>query len=72
MAETSQMELELLQTRADAANFYVQRHKHWDPTRGNGDLYLQRKVKFRDEPKTDIMPFSRAEQIHAKLTELGA
>ncbi len=72
MAETSRIELELLQRRADASNYYVNRHKGWDPTRGNGDLYLMRKVKFRTEPKETILRFSTADQIHAELTRLGA
>lgn len=72
MRETDEIELDLLRRRADASNYYVNKHKGWDPTRGNGDLYLQRKVKFRTEPKETILRFSTAEQIHAKLTELGA
>jgi hypothetical protein len=40
MPETEQMELDLLQRRADAVNHYVNRHRTWDPARGGGDLYL--------------------------------
>ena len=61
------MELDLLRRRADAAGYYVARHKSWDPTRGNGDLYLQRKKKFRNEPNEDVMRYSTADQIHARL-----
>ena len=41
--ETSEMELDLLRRRARMCSMYVNRHKHWDPARGTGDLYLQKK-----------------------------
>ncbi len=67
MAETSQMELDLLQRRADASNFYVNRHRNWDSTRGNGDLYLMRKIKFRGDTRETILRYATADEIHAEL-----
>jgi hypothetical protein len=65
------MEFDLVQRRADAANYYIQRHKNWDPTRGNGDLYLQHKKKFRGDPNGEsILRFATADEIHRKLGEL--
>ena len=70
--ETSEMEFDLVRRRADAGNFYVNRHKNWDPTRGGGGLYLQHKKKFRNEPNINILSFATADEIHRKLSQLGA
>jgi hypothetical protein len=72
MAETNQIELQLIQRRASAGNYYVNRHVSWDAARGGGDLYLQPKKKFRGDLNGNILAYATAEQIHAKLTELGA
>jgi hypothetical protein len=70
-AETSEMELDLLQRRADATNCYCNRHRNWDPTRGNGDLYLQLKKKYRGDPNGEsILRYATADEIHRKLGEL--
>ncbi len=71
-AETPQMELELLQRRAEASNYFVQRHKYWDPSRGTGDLYLQRKRKFRGEHVDTLMRYATADEIHAELGRIEA
>ena len=70
MAETDEMELDLLRRRADACGMYVNRHKEWDPNRGNGDLYLQRKKKFRYERNEDVLRYATADQIHNALCEI--
>jgi hypothetical protein len=72
MSETDPMELELLQRRASAGNYYVNRHREWDAARGGGDLYLQPKKKFRGDLNGNILAYATAEQIHRKLAELGA
>jgi len=70
MGEISQMELDLLRMRADAAGCYVNRHKQWDPARGDGQLYLQAKRKFRGERTADLLRYATADQIHAELTKI--
>jgi len=71
--ETDEMELDLVQRRADAAGYYVNRHRQWDATRGTGDLYMQRKKKFRGDPNGEsIMRYSTADQIHAELGRIEA
>jgi hypothetical protein len=72
-AETDDMELDLVQRRADAAGYYVNRHRNWDPARGTGDLYMQRKKKYRgDENGASILRYSTADEVHAKLGEIEA
>ena len=67
------MEFDLLVRRAQAAGYYVNRHKNWDPTRGTGELYLQRAKKFRNEhAETLAQANATADQIHAALSKLGA
>jgi hypothetical protein len=70
MAETDQMEFDLLQRRARAAGYYVNRHKNWDPARGTGDLYLQRAKKWRNEHEETLMSYATADEIHAALAEI--
>ena len=67
MAETSEMELGLLRKRADASGYYVNRHKNWDPMRGNGDLYLQPKKKYREDANVNLASYATADQIHEML-----
>jgi hypothetical protein len=65
------MELDLLQRRADRAGYYVNAHLNWDPTRGTGSLYLQRKKKFRGDPNGEsLLTFATEAEVHAKLAEL--
>ena len=67
------MELDWLKIRADAAGYYVNRHRHWDAARGTGDLYMQRKKKFRGDPNGEsILRYSTADEVHAKLGEIEA
>ena len=49
MAETSEMELDLLQRRARELNFWIGRHVHYDPTVGGGDLYIMNKRRHAGE-----------------------
>jgi hypothetical protein len=49
--------------RADAGNYYVNRHR---------DLYLQMKKKFRGDVNGNILAYATADEIHRKLSELGA
>jgi hypothetical protein len=73
MIETDEMEFDLLQRRADAAGMYVNRHKNWDPARGTGEFYLQRKKKFRGEPNGEsILRYSTADEIHAEFGRIEA
>lgn len=69
--ETPQMELELLQRRAKASGHYVNRHQWWDPTRGNGDLYMSRAKRVRTDPAEPwLMRYATATAIHARLTKI--
>jgi hypothetical protein len=70
MAETNEMEFDLLCRRADAGNYYVNRHKAADLTRG-GDLYLQPKKKFRGDLNGNILSYATVDEVHAKLSQLG-
>jgi hypothetical protein len=70
MPETDQMELDLLQRRADAMNHYVNRHRQWDPARGGGDLYLQPKKKYRGDVNGDICRYATPAQIHKHLSRI--
>lgn len=72
MAETSQMELDLLQRRADACGMYVNRHKSWDAARGGGDLYLQPKKKFRGDLNGNVLSYATEDEIHAQLARIEA
>jgi hypothetical protein len=68
--ETSDMELDLLRRRADAANCYVNRHRQWDPARGGGDLYLMEKKKFRGHHAETIMRYATPDQVHRCLARI--
>jgi hypothetical protein len=57
--------------RADAGNYYVNRHRDWDAGRGR-DLYLQMKKKCRGDVNGNILAYATADEIHRKLSELGA
>lgn len=72
MPETSEMEFDLVRRRADAVNFYVNRHKDFDPTRGTGDLYLQPRRKFRREHVNTVLGYATADQIHEALAQIEA
>jgi hypothetical protein len=67
-AETSEMEFDLVVRRARAAGFYVNRHKAWDPTRGDGgDLYMMPVRKFRSEQVETVLKYSTVDQVHEEL-----
>jgi hypothetical protein len=68
--ETSDMELDLLQRRASAANCYCNRHRTWDPARGDGDLYLQPKKKFRGDLNGEICRYATSDQVHRHLARI--
>jgi hypothetical protein len=71
MSETDQMELDLLQKRADACGMYCNRHRTWDPARGGGDLYLQRKKKFRGDPNGEsLVRFATPDRVHRHLARI--
>jgi hypothetical protein len=70
MAETSDMELDLLRIRADAAGCYVGRHRNWDPARGGGDLFLQWRRKFRNAPLETILKYATPDAINQRLAEI--
>jgi hypothetical protein len=70
MSETDQMELDLLQKRADACGMYCNRHRTWDPVRGGGDLYLQPKKKFRGDVNGDICRYATPDQITRHLCRI--
>jgi hypothetical protein len=74
MPETTDNELERLQRRADAAGCYVNRHRAWDPLRGNGDLWLQWKRRTRDDraPELHLLSYSTAAQVADALAEIEA
>ena len=69
MAETTNMELDLLQRRAWTVGCYVNRHRNWDPLSDTGgDLYLMdRKTRQNPKPET-IIKFSTVQQIEDALT----
>lgn len=72
MAETPEIEFDLLQRRARACNMYVNRHRNWDAARGGGDLYLQLAKKFRNEQVESILSYATPDEIHSVLAEVEA
>lgn len=70
MAETSEMELGLLQRRARSMGFYCNKHREFDPARGTGDLYLMPAKRFRTERVPTLMSYATAEQIEDELTAI--
>ncbi len=71
MSETSTMDFDLLRRRADEMGFFVQRHREWDPLRGNGDLYIAEKRKFREEHVDTILKYQSAAQLWKFLQNGG-
>jgi hypothetical protein len=69
MPETSPMEFDLLVRRADAAGFYVNRHRSFDPLSQRGDLYLMPKRKIPGERPDTVLKFTTADEIHKWLHE---
>jgi hypothetical protein len=67
MAETDDIEFDLLRRRADEAGFFVQRHRDYDPCRGGGDLYLQEKRELRRDRMPSLLKYATADQIHEFL-----
>ena len=71
MAETSDIELGLLQRRAKSMGLYCNRHREFDVLRGTGDLYLMPAKRFRTERVATLMSYSTAEQIEDELTNIA-
>lgn len=67
-SETSQMELDLLQRRAELVGMYVNRHRQWDPlTDSGGDLYLMERKTRRNPKPPSMLRYATAEQINDAL-----
>lgn len=68
VAETSEMEFDLLTIRARNCDMFVGRHKDFDPIVSSGDLYLSHKARAGiREPA--ILKYATEDQIHAALGE---
>ncbi len=73
--ETDQEEFDLLDKRAKALGYHLQRHKVFDPCMPyGGDLYIQRrKAIYEFEGGTgdppSLLRYASAEQIHQFLFE---
>jgi hypothetical protein len=71
MAETDDMEFDLLRRRAEALGYFVQRHRNYDPCMPGGDLYLAPSRRFRGEHVDTILKYATADKIHAYLNGVG-
>jgi len=71
MPETDEVEFDLLRRRAAELGFHVQRHRQFDPTLGNGDLYIMEKRRFRGEHVPSILRYATADDIHEYLNGVG-
>ena len=68
MAETPELELDLLRRRAAACGMFVQRHRVADTMLG-GDLYLQPRRTTTNPRPPSILKYARADQVHAALAK---
>ena len=71
MPETDEVEFDLLRRRAAELGFHVQRHRVFDPTLGNGDLYIMEKRRFPGEWLPTILKYATADDIHEYLNGVG-
>lgn len=69
MAETSEMELDLLRRRAARCGHFVQRHRAADTMIG-GDLYLQQRRSTTNPRPPSLLKYATADQVHAALAEV--
>lgn len=68
VAETSEMEFDLLIMRARHCDMFVGRHKDFNPAHSRGDLYLSHKARAGvREPA--ILIYATEDQVHAALGE---
>ena len=63
--ETSDRDLGEIQLACERLVPQLYRNKHlgWDPTRGNGDLYLQFKLKSAEQRRETLLKYATKEQV---------
>ncbi len=76
MPETSTAELDFIRRKADSLQLYCNRHVGFNPLSygqdndQKGDLYLQPKLKSRDEKRVTLLKFASAKAVWAYLAEV--
>jgi hypothetical protein len=68
MAETNDMEFDLLRRRAANVGLYLDRHLNFDPCLPGGDLYIASRRRFRGEHVDTLLKYATVDQCHDFLT----